>query len=70
MHLLSTDKRLETSKMNNASAPTFATWGAMGGLVALFLLEPSTLVRSDILQHIPVAGGFWKAKLEAAERKD
>ncbi|KAJ3417564.1 Dicer-like protein 1 [Chytridiales sp. JEL 0842] len=52
------------------SAVSLATWGVVAGATALFFLEPTPIARSDILQHIPVAGAYWKEKLEARERAD
>ncbi|KAI9099438.1 hypothetical protein DFS34DRAFT_649157 [Phlyctochytrium arcticum] len=50
--------------------PILATWGAAGGVVALFLLEPTPIARSDIFSQIPVVGAFWQRKLDARLQKD
>ncbi|KAJ3188052.1 hypothetical protein HK101_009239 [Irineochytrium annulatum] len=50
--------------------PSLAVWGAMLGVTAVFFLEPTPIMRRDVLQNVPVAGPFWKEKLEAGARVD
>ncbi|KAJ1566594.1 hypothetical protein HK405_009172, partial [Cladochytrium tenue] len=49
---------------------SLATWGVAAGLLAGFFFEATPLGRRDIFQNIPVAGAYWKRKIEEAERKD
>ncbi|KAJ3149591.1 hypothetical protein HDU89_003644 [Geranomyces variabilis] len=51
-------------------APTLAAWGTAGGILALYLLEPTPIARTDIFSQLPVVGGYWAKKLEAREQKD
>ncbi|KAJ3295125.1 hypothetical protein HDU76_006888, partial [Blyttiomyces sp. JEL0837] len=55
------------NNMRSLSVQSLATWGVALGVTALFVLEPTPIARRDILQNIPVIGGYWKNKLEAAE---
>jgi hypothetical protein len=40
------------------------------GCIALLILEPTPLMRRDVLQHVPILGGYWAKKLEDAARMD
>ncbi|KAJ3045193.1 hypothetical protein HDV00_011063 [Rhizophlyctis rosea] len=51
-------------------ANSLATWGVMAGAAALFFLEPTPIARTDIFVKIPVVGGWWQKKLDAAAQKD
>ncbi|KAI9009841.1 hypothetical protein BC832DRAFT_389721 [Gaertneriomyces semiglobifer] len=59
-----------TPQMIRGYLPSLISWGAAGGIAALFLLEPTPIARQDIFQNLPVVGGFWKQKLIAREQKD
>ncbi|KAI9199493.1 uncharacterized protein BJ171DRAFT_518554 [Polychytrium aggregatum] len=50
--------------------PTLAIWGGAAGAFALSILEVAPLIQRDVLQHIPVAGSLYKARLEKAALVD
>ncbi|KAJ3064877.1 hypothetical protein HDU98_011760 [Podochytrium sp. JEL0797] len=53
-----------------SGAASLTIWGAGIGLAALWFIEPTPIARRDVLQNIPVIGGFWKAKLDKALQVD
>jgi Ni/Fe-hydrogenase subunit HybB-like protein len=53
-----------------AYGPSLVGWGVTIGIVAVNFLEVTPILRRDVLQHIPLVGGFWQKKLEARERAD
>ncbi|KAJ3174773.1 hypothetical protein HDU87_006889 [Geranomyces variabilis] len=63
-------QELDRPSSSRSSAPTLAAWGTAGGILALYLLEPTPIARTDIFSQLPVVGGYWAKKLEAREQKD
>ncbi|KAJ3397164.1 hypothetical protein HDU92_000469 [Lobulomyces angularis] len=56
-------------KLKNV-VPNLAFWGASAGMIALLIIEPTPLVRNDILIKLPGAGNYWKNKLEQDAQVD
>ncbi|KAJ3121498.1 hypothetical protein HK098_003636 [Nowakowskiella sp. JEL0407] len=50
--------------------PNIAIYGASVGLLALFFIEPTSLVRRDILTKIPFAGSYYQKKLDKLTQAD
>ncbi|KAI8800464.1 hypothetical protein BJ742DRAFT_841604 [Cladochytrium replicatum] len=58
-----------SQKMRNI-LPNLAIFGAGVGGIALFLIEPTPLVRRDIMKNVPVVGSYWQKKLDESARVD
>ncbi|KAJ2713402.1 hypothetical protein H4R19_002267 [Coemansia spiralis] len=41
---------------------TSTRWGAFAGVAGLFLVSQVPLVKENLLQKLPVIGGYWKVE--------
>ncbi|KAJ3051958.1 hypothetical protein HK097_007047 [Rhizophlyctis rosea] len=63
-------RRAVQSTAVKTTAPALAIWGAFAGTAALFFLEPTPIARNDVFKNLPLIGGWWQKKLDAAAQKD
>ena len=63
-------QRATTRSRLRSYAGNIAIWGCVAGVVAVSFFEPTSLLRNDLLVHLPVVGGYWRKKMEERLRVD
>lgn len=43
-------------------------WGAGAGIMALYVLSATPLVKREVLAKVPVVGAYWQDKIPASDK--
>ncbi|THG99634.1 hypothetical protein EW026_g2734 [Hermanssonia centrifuga] len=57
-----------TSAMSRKWAPSAAVWGAGAGVMVLYILSVTPLVKRGFLTKLPVVGAYWEDKTPASDK--